>query len=61
MYLTAITSAAVPGFDDCLRKMYGQRNPEEQFQRFVYVVPEERAAVFQQTGGDRVVVQKVIK
>lgn len=59
MYLTAITSATVQGFDDCLRTMYGQRNPE--FQRFVYVVPEERVAAFQQAGADRIVVHKFIQ
>lgn len=59
MYLTAITSATVQGFDDCLRTMYGQRNPE--FQRFVYVVPEERVVEFQQAGADRIVVHKFIQ
>jgi len=59
MYLTAITSATVQGFDDCLRRMYGQRNPE--FQRFVYVVPEERVVEFQQTGGNRIVVHKFVQ
>ena len=61
MYLTAITSATVQGFDDCLRTMYGQRNPEEHFQRFVYVVPEERVVEFQQTGGNRIVVQTFVQ